>query len=188
MLASFAGRCAVAFFTVALSAHVGWADVIVRFDPPTESVTIGSVFTLDIVADIPAPVVAWGLDLTIDDPFVLSTWPVNPLLPPPVIGSPWVDPGYSPDGDRLNGLAFPDPVSGMDTLLATVTFSADALGETDLFLSFTEGDLTEGFGLDGGGFAEVAFEPGHVTVIPEPTSFGLLLMGLGVTLVRARRA
>lgn len=94
---------------------------------------------------------------------------------PRVFGPEWV-PAFAPDGDGLAGIAFPTGVSGNDILLATITFSGDAVGETDLFLSTTPQDLTEGFGLDPTGFAEVSFAPGHVEVIPEPASVSLLVV------------
>ncbi|MEE9294619.1 MAG: PEP-CTERM sorting domain-containing protein [Phycisphaerae bacterium] len=80
----------------------------------------------------------------------------------------------------MAALAFPDSIAGDDILLATITLSADALGETDLLLSTTAGDLTEGFPLDPTGFAGITFEPGHVTVIPAPGTVLLGMIGLGV--------
>lgn len=170
------------------------ATVTVRFDPPDVTVDLGDIFTLDIVADIPDPVVAWGLDLTIDDGLVLSTWPDNVLCSPPVIGPEWADPGFTPDGDLLGGIGFPNSVSGTSILLATVTFSADALGDTDLFLGDDNpyphesppNDLTEGFGLDPSGFAEVSYMTGHVAVVPEPSTI-LLLSAASMLFLRRRR-
>ena len=146
--------------------------------PSELSVELGEVFNIDIVADIPDAVVAWGLDLTIEDAIVLS--PVGD----PVIGPLWIA-GYAPDGDGLAGLTYPSSVVGNDILLATITFSADAVGETDLLLSDDNppphlsppNDLTEGFGLDPTGFAEVTYQPGHVEVVPEPATLILLAFG-----------
>ena len=171
------------------------ATVTVRFAPSAITVDLGETFTLNIVADLPNAVVAWGLDLTIDNGSILSTWPGNTLLPPPAIGSAWADPGYTPDGDRLGGVGFPDSVSGTNVVLATVTFAADALGETDLVLSddnpFPQvsppNDLTEGFGLDPTGFAAVAYTLGHVQVVPEPST-ALLLMAVGLSVLVRRRS
>jgi len=163
-------------------ARQSWATVIVRFDPSDKTVdrNIEPTFTVDIVADIPDPVVGWGLDLTIDDPAIISQ------VGAPAIGSQW-SAGSAPDGDRLVGVAFPNSISGTDILLATITFSADALGETDLLLSITPADLTEGFPLDPTGFADVTFEAGHVTVVPEPITLALLAVGSLVPLNRRRR-
>ena len=150
-------------------AHPAQATVTVWFDPAEAVVGVAQVFSLDIVADIPDPVVAWGLDLTVADESLLI------LEEEPVIGSDWI-PGFAPDGDGLSGVAFPDSVSGDNVLLASLTFRAMDVGQTDLYLSVTPGDLNEGFGLDPEGFAEVVFETGHVT-IPEPATSCLLALG-----------
>ena len=150
--------------------------LIVRFDTPERTVGLGEVFTIDILADIGDPLVGWGVDLSFD-PSILS--PIGP----PAIGPSWL-PASAPDGDGLAGLAFPDSVSGAGVLLASVTFSGVTLGETDLMLSTTPGDLTEGFALDPTGFAQPIFESARVYVVPEPAT-GLLcaivlsIIGLG---------
>ncbi len=164
-----------------LLASSAWGDIIVRFDPPDETVGLGDVFTMDIVADITDPVIGWGLDLSIVDPTIVST------VGAPAVGPDWFG-AFAPDGDGLVGLAFPDSVSGIGVLLATMTFSADALGETDLLLSITAGDLTEGFPLDIVDFGMIDFEPGHVTVIPAPGAVLLGIIGLGMVALRKRRS
>lgn len=175
-------RLSIALLVILLGwGQLSWGTVIARFDPAADTQMVGSSFTIDIVADIPEtePVLGWGLDLTIDDPAIISQ------VGSPVIGPLWYA-TYAPDGDELAALAFPDNVWGDDVLLATITFSADVIGQTDLILSVTDGDLTEGFPLDPTGFAEVTFEPGHVTVIPEPLAVILLAMMLGLLAIRRR--
>jgi len=61
---------------------------------------------------------------------------------------------------KLEG--FPAGISGTQTL-ATVTFSADNLGDTFLHLGADDDGLTEGFPLDNAGFGEITFEPGPWT-------------------------
>lgn len=153
----------------ALPAAAGLVDVTVRFDPPAQTVRVGDTFTVGLVADISLPVVGWGLDVS-----AVTRDAISPGGPPS-IGPLWV-PAYSPDGDGLAGLAFPDGVAGSGVLLATLTYHADAAGTADLFASVTAGDGTEGFALDPTGFASLAFEPAEVVVIPEPVSI-LLLAG-----------
>jgi hypothetical protein len=136
------------------------SDVFVHPDPLDLLVERGEVFEIRLLADISDPVLGWGLDLSLA-PGVLS------VVGAPSISSPWQSVPAA-DGDGLAAYAFPDSVSGQDTLLATLTFSADAVGETDLVLSVTPGDLTEGFPLDPSGFATSTFQTGHVTVVPEP--------------------
>ena len=149
--------------------------LIVRFDTPERTVGLGEVFTIDILADVGDPLVGWGVDLSFD-PSILSR------VDSPAIGPMWI-PAYAPDGDGLAGLAFAESVSGAGVPLASVTFSALTFGETDLRLSTTPGDLTEGFALDPTGFAQPIFESAHVFVVPEPSAgvFGvivLLIIGL----------
>jgi len=162
-------------------------DVCVRVEPPDLVVDINSTstFTLDLVADINTPVVGWGLDLNIETPGVVSVTG-TPDIPFP----PWID-VFAPDGDGLAAVADPFPptngsVSGLNILLATLTFSVDRLGETDLVPSVTEGDLTEGFPLDPMGFGTVTFQNGHVMVIPEPTTAILLALAFAVAKPRRR--
>ncbi len=155
-------------------------NIVVGFDTPDVTVSLGDVFALNIVADIDEPVLGWGLDLTIDNSSVLST------VGAPSIGPLWVG-AFTPDGDGLVAIAFPDSIVGTDILLATVFFSADVLGETDLFLSADDDGLTEGFPLDNVGFARITFEPGHVTVVPVPAAGALALLGLGVVAWGRRR-
>ena len=154
-----------------------------RFDPSDLTVGLGDIFTMDIVADIPDSdaVLGWGLDLTIGDPSILS------IVGDPAIGPLW-NAAFAPDSDGLAALAFPNSISGTNVLLATMTFSADSLGETDLFLSVTRGDLTEGFPLDNIGFGTVVFEPGHVSVVPVPGAIALGLFGFGMLALLKRRS
>ena len=155
--------------------------VTVRFEPSSQTVNLGDTFNVQIVADISSPVVGWGLDFAIASPPILSETAA------PVIGAAWV-PAPAPDGDGLASLAFPNSVSGTGVLLATLTLHANAIGATDLLLSVTPGDLTEGFALDPTGFAELTIQPGHANVVPEPSTIGLLaLIGLGMLRGRPSR-
>lgn len=153
--------------------------LVVRFDTPERTVGLGEVFTIDILADIEDPLVGWGLDLSFD-PSVLS------LVDSPAIGPRWF-PAFAPDGDGLAGLAFPNSVWGAGVLLASVTFSGVIIGETDLTLSTTPGDITEGFALDPTGFAQPVIESAHVFVVPEPATGLLGAIVLSIIGLPARR-
>lgn len=167
--------CCVAVGALATFISPALGDVVVRFDPPAEVVSPGATFTVDIVADITDdPVLGWGLDLAFFDAAVLS------LVGGPTIGPAWFA-APTIDGDGLGGLAFPTSVMpDTDVLLATLTFHADAVGETDLIAGVTPGDLTEGIALDPTGLADVTFEAGHVTVVPAPGAALLGAVGLGL--------
>jgi len=159
--------------------------VLVRFDPPIQTVNINDVLTVDMLADITAPVVAWGLDVTLSLPAIASTFAA-----PGVAFPPWIA-ATTADGDGLAGLADPfaptnGSVSGIGILLATLTFRANAQGTTDLLASTTAGDLTEGFALDPTGFATITFQPGRINVVPEPATL-LPLLFSGLMLAHSRR-
>ena len=173
------GKVVVGLLTLVCFGGAARGGLIVRFDTPERTVGPGDVFTMDILADVGDPLVGWGLDLSFD-PSVLS--PVDS----PAIGPRWF-PAFAPDGDGLAGLAFADSVSGANVLLASVTFSGVTLGETDLMLSTTPGDLTEGFALDPTGFAQPVFESAHVFVVPEPGTGLLCAIVLSIIGLPARR-
>lgn len=178
MLPSFR-LCLSALAMVAAVACSASATVIVRFDPPESTVSVGHQFQVKIMADIYNPVVGWGLDVSYNSQKITTATP-------PVIGPSWSQ-GYAPDGDGLAGLAFPTSINGNNILLATLTFDALDMGETTLLASVTPGDLTEGFPLDPTGFDTVTFEAGHVMVIPEPLSLFLLAVGACATGKRYKR-
>lgn len=163
-------------------AALGSLVVDVRIEPPIQSITVGDIFSVDIVADIPEPVVGFGLDFSFVDGTILSQFG------PPVIAAPPWTPASASDGDGLAAVAFPNSVSGNNILLATITLSADIAGATDLLLSVTPGDLAEGFPLDPIGFAPVTFQAGHVLVIPEPSVLSLLAFAATMLLHRRRHS
>jgi len=165
---------------VLLMASPALADTVYAgFEPTPKIVNLGDTFTVDIMADMTNPVVGWGLDLTVVTPAV-----ANRTANDPVIGPMW-DPAFAPDGDGLAGLAFPSGVVGNDILLATVEFKALAYGVTDLVLSVTAGDLTEGFALEApGAFDNYEFTVGQIRVVPEPAA--LALLGLSLLALRRR--
>ncbi len=149
----------VTLFVSAASAALAQNAVTVRFDPQNTSVTAGTSFTVKLVADIPDSVVGWGLDVGFD-PLLLSLESVE-------VGPAW-SAATAADGDGLVGLAFPTPVSGQNSLLATLHFKAKATactGNSNLVASFTANDLAEGFPLPVGDFANATFVAGSVSVV-----------------------
>ena len=163
----------------ALAVAQATAEVIVSFNPNPAVTTPGGVVTVDIVANMPDKVLGWGLDLSLSNPGLASVTDIT-------IGPLWAaSPGN--DGDGLAGLHFPPPgVDGIDVLLATIEFTAGlSTGTTDLILSVTGGDQSEGFALDPSGFDTYMLNTGVLNVVPEPTALALLLLG-GVAAFRRR--
>jgi hypothetical protein len=150
------------------------APVMVRFDPSNSVASVGGELTVNLLADIPDPVLGWGLRVVFD-PAVLS-------IDGTTIGPEWFAVTFN-DPDVFGGLAFPTPISGSGTLLATFMFHTLTSGASVLHASADPLDTTQGFPLVTGGFASIVSTDGsvQVTQIPElPTS---LLIVSGLTLI-----
>lgn len=170
--------CVAALLAAPSLCHAG---ITVYFDPDDVTVGVGDTFDIDILADIQEPVTGWGIDLEIVDDTIAN------LIQPPDIGPLWFA-AFAPDGDDLAALAFPNAISGNGILLATLTFEALEIGETDLLLSHTGGDNTEGFALTTvGQFGDVTYMPGHIEVVPGPGGLALIAVGFIMPGRRRRR-
>lgn len=146
----------------------------VGFNAQQTTVNVGQQFVIDIVADLPLDIVGWGMQFSIQNPAVLE------LQGPPLVALPWNPTTLIENNGswQFGGLAFPDPVTGNGTLLASLVFKATALGETDLILTIDGNDPTQGFvaGPNGppGHFGSYQLNLGHVTVVPGPGALALL--------------
>jgi hypothetical protein len=175
----FIRRGLLAFTFLCVTSGVSWAvPFSVFFQPQDSSVQVGASLSVDLLANIPDPVLGWGLDVNYDTSIISRTGVT--------VGPQW-SPATAADGDGLAGLAFPLPISGDNVLLATLSFDALAQGSTALEASATLGDLTEGFALASGGFAEVIYTPGSAAVVPIPAAAWLFGSGLLALVGIARR-
>lgn len=168
------------------------ALIQVSFDPADKYAGVGSVFNVNILADIPQAdaTVGWGFNLLYD--------PLKMTLQNATGGSGWDVLQLAQN--NLTGFLNPIPtsppygMSGDDILLATLTFECLGQGTSGLDISVNPDDLTQGFvrglavGTAGPTFADWQSTPGTVTqgTTPEPSTF--LLFGGGLaTMVWLRR-
>jgi len=159
------------------------AHTHVYFNPGSDTVVIGDSFSIDILANITNPILGFGLDLTFSDNSILTFDGYS-------VGTGFFQtpPDLDPEID-LGALAMPSSISGAGVLLACLDFTAAACGDTDLLLSATFGDFTEGFPLDPFGFDTWTYDSGNisVSVVPEPSTLLLALFGLiGLVAVRKK--
>lgn len=172
-------RCTIVTLALLALAGAAKAGLVVEFDSQDTVVHVGDTFDVRITMTTDEEILGWGLDLLIVDETVAS------LVGTPVVGPLW-DPFATPDGDGLGGLAFPDPIGpGDDFLLATLTFTAHEIGETDLILSYSLVDFTEGF-INDSGFAVATLLTGTITVVPAPGALSLFFMGAAASRRRRR--
>ncbi|MFQ5413113.1 MAG: hypothetical protein ACE5E6_01510 [Phycisphaerae bacterium] len=161
------------------SVHPAFGDLIsVRAVPSTPAVQVGDVFTVKIFADIPVGIIGWGLDLGFDGALLSHDATTEVAIGPSFL------PFSGPDLDALGGLVpFPGSLTGLtgvDVLLATMTFTALDVGTSVLGLGYTIGDPTEGFAaapVFPPVSIELEFTDGIVTVTPVPAP-GAALLGL----------
>lgn len=168
----------VCCLVVLVAASSARATAIVSLELPVDPPVVGELFDVRIVADLPNPVLGWGLDFTIVENSIAELTNLD-------IAGSWV-PAVAADGDGLAGVAFPNPVQGLGVVLATITLEALAEGTTDLLLSDDHPvDLTEGIVLDPSGFESVVYLPSSLLIVPEPTSLGLAcILSIGVIVRR----
>lgn len=163
------------------AAHAGMISIEVQPTNTLPSVPVGNLFEVIVQADINAPIIGFGFDVTFD--------PALASLESVAIATPFV-PLVAPDGDGLAGVYFPG-VSGTDVLLATARFKALKDGVANIGIGVTPGDGAEGFPEAAGVFATWTVTSAKVALgnasIPEPATALLLVVGSAVVARRRRR-
>ncbi len=183
------GTAALTGLLVALPASAD--TIVVSLSPVSQTVGVGELFDVDIVASIPASdaVIGWGLDFIFPSPQIGQVgYSINTML--------WDAAPDTPDGDGLAAIVSAPPgiaIWGSEVLLATIQLQALQAWPTPVPLTLSDDspdDLTEGFVRDpgeGGGFATVDYVGGEV-FIPEPVTSVLLIVGGVIALARRKRA
>ena len=160
------------------------ADVSVYFSPSDSYKSVGSSFTISILADIPQDpgLVDFGFNL-VWDPSMMQLVDVNGT------GSPWDILWDSGTPESITGLLFPTPTSpasesGSGVLLAKLDFTCLQEGSSALDIAL-DPDLfalgLQGFYDPTGAPLDFTVTPGSVTqgvTAPEPSSILLLSAGL----------
>jgi hypothetical protein len=161
------------FVALMLTASAAQATLVVSFDPSTTDVSVGDTFPVDVLANADFAGAFLGFDLG----FNLDADSIT-------LGSDFVAPGAAIfDVAGFVGSifpAFPIPISGVDILLATLTFTATTAG--DLMLDVNAGSFS------GLSFVQFSSEALNITVseVSAPATLGLFAIAL-VGLVSIRR-
>jgi hypothetical protein len=151
---------AVLFCFVAIgSGEVARAGMVVAsLSTPTVTFTAGQTLSIELIADLPDPVLGYGLDIKFDQSkLVLNGFSQGPL---------WF-PASGSEPDDVAGIAFPTPVDGSGVLLGTFSFTALVSSSDTLGLAYDSRNLAEGFPLPGGGF-DPSNVPDEAPITPPP--------------------
>lgn len=162
-----------ALLTCTIPACAG--TVTVSFSSPTLTFTNGQVLSVNLLANLPDPVLGFGVDV--------EPGSSKLSLTSAIVGPLWF-PGSGSQSDDVYGLAFPVPISGSGVLLARLTFTALGSGSSTLIAAYDSRNLAEGFPLVTGGY-----DPNNLAneapQVPEPAA--PLLVGFGIlSIVRIR--
>ncbi|MBU3004379.1 PEP-CTERM sorting domain-containing protein [Paraglaciecola arctica] len=164
------------FVALMLTASAAHANIVVTFDPSTTDISVGDTFTVDVLATTEDAFTDAFLAFDIGFGFDESLLGLDSS----VLGSAF-DVPFSTFFD-IAGFAnsFPVPVSGVDILLATLTFTASSAG--DLVLDLDGGSFSLGDFVD---FESTAL---NITVseVSAPATLGLFAIAL-VGLINLRR-
>lgn len=172
--------------TFSLSTFSANASLILSFDIQDTEVSLGESFTVNLFASTDANIPGdafsgWGLDLNFNN----SILALDSLLVSPVFMA------INNDSDGLGGFDPFNSFSGANILLATINFTALAIGNSDLLTSATAGDFNEGF--FSSTFQPVSYDNAATSInitgsneVPEPSAFLLMLLAT-IALVALRR-
>lgn len=167
---------------------VDTGSVSLTVQPAATEVKTGNSFEVMIRADISQPIVSYGFSLAFDQTLLSLdsiTVPSTFTAMPP------------PDSTSVAALAFPTPAVGDDVLLATVRFTAKAVGQSPINVTIDPNNPLLGFAQEICGFATTSVAPGAVNItkspprpdppIPEPATVLIMMAGAGFLWRRSRR-
>jgi hypothetical protein len=163
---------------LAAAMEIAWGGtVVISADPPTPVFNMGDVFSVQLFADLPDPIIGWGFDVFYDT----SSVSLNSF----VAGPDWFGVTDPSDPNEVGGLAFPTPVGGTDVLLGTLSFTALITGSITPDLAYDPNSPFQGFALLDG-----EFDPSNLRIeaaVPEPSLLQLTFLGIGLLALLQRR-
>jgi len=183
----------IAFFIMVMAPTISGGTIVVKFDPSTTNVTVGSSFEVDLLADIPEDdsISGFGLDLIYDDALLsfddfernISLFPRNEH--------------GGLDTVPIEGLVgwgqFPSIASGQDVLLGTIYFTCLGAGVSSLGLVKNDDPWVEYGFWNITGFVtpnvgrEWTYEAAEIVQAPVPEPATMLLLASGLAGLAAFR-
>lgn len=163
----------VAIMALLLTASKAHATLMIGFTPSTMDISIGDTFTIEILATTESPLDGFiGFDIDFDFDSTLA------VLENATIGAGFLQ-ALTAFNDLAGFSSTPMPVTGIDVLIATLSFTASSAGTFTFDLG-----LSQFSALNFVNFQSTALDV-HITEASAPAMIGLLaLAGIAIVLRR----